>query len=75
MKAVVYHEYGSPDVLRLEDVDVPVVKDGEVLVRVLGASVNPGDWYLLRGIPYVLRLSAGLRAPKDGILGVVPHDS
>lgn len=69
MKAVVYDEYGSPDVLRLEDVDVPVVKDGEVLVRVLGASVNPGDWYLLRGIPYVLRLSAGLRAPKDGILG------
>jgi NADPH:quinone reductase-like Zn-dependent oxidoreductase len=70
MKAIVYREYGSPDVLELEDVDLPVVKDGEVLVRVFGAAVNPGDWDLLRGTPYLLRLSTGLFKPRKKVLGL-----
>jgi NADPH:quinone reductase-like Zn-dependent oxidoreductase len=69
MKAIVYHEYGSPDVLELKDIDKPLVKDNEVLVRVHAASVNRLDWHLMRGSPYVSRLQAGLRKPKDRVLG------
>jgi NADPH:quinone reductase-like Zn-dependent oxidoreductase len=69
MKAIVYHEYGSPDVLELKDIDKPLVKDDEVLVRVHAASVNRLDWHLLRGRPYISRLQAGLRKPKDRVLG------
>src|SRR5579884_2587383 len=70
MKAVVYHEYGSPDVLRCEDVPKPMPADGEVLIRVRAASVNPLDWHFLRGLPYPLRLMAGIRRPKIAGLGV-----
>jgi NADPH:quinone reductase-like Zn-dependent oxidoreductase len=70
MKAIVYHDYGSPDVLELQEVDKPVAKDGEVLVRVLGAAVNPGDWDLLHGTPYVLRPMTGLRRPRNKVLGL-----
>ena len=59
MKAIVYHEYGPPDVLRLEDVDKPVLEDDRVLVRVRAASVNALDWHMLKGQPYVARLSMG----------------
>jgi NADPH:quinone reductase-like Zn-dependent oxidoreductase len=69
MKAIVYHEYGSPDVLELKEIDKPLVKDNEVLVRVQAASVNPLDWHLMRGSPYIARLQAGLRKPKDSVLG------
>ena len=69
MKAIVYHEYGSPDVLELQDIDKPVVKDDEVLVRVRAASVNPADWHFMRGVPYVMRPQAGLRKPKNTLLG------
>src|SRR5881397_4200626 len=69
MKAIVYHEYGSPDVLELRDIDKPLVKDDEVLVRVHAASVNRLDWHLMRGSPYISRLKAGLRKPKDRVLG------
>src|SRR5947209_1584978 len=69
MKAIVYHEYGSPDVLELRDIDKPLVKDDEVLVRVHAASVNRLDWHLMRGSPYIARLQAGLRKPKDRVLG------
>ena len=55
MKAIVYHEYGAPDVLKLEEVDTPVVKDDEVLVRVHASSANPADWHFMRGVPYVMR--------------------
>ena len=64
MKAIVYHEYGSPDVLELKDIDKPLVKDNEVLVRTHAASVNRLDWHLMRGSPYISRLKAGLRKPK-----------
>lgn len=70
MKAITHDTYGSPDVLRLDDVDAPVPKAGEVLVRVRAASVNPLDWHLLRGEPYVARLTMGLRRPKKTIPGV-----
>jgi NADPH:quinone reductase-like Zn-dependent oxidoreductase len=69
MKGIVYREYGSPDVLELRDIDKPFVKDNEVLVRVHAASVNRLDWHLMRGSPYVARLQAGLRKPKDSVLG------
>ena len=64
MKAIVQMRYGSPDVLRLEEIAKPVVKDDEVLVRVGAAAVNIGDWHLLRGVPYVMRLVFGLTAPR-----------
>jgi NADPH:quinone reductase-like Zn-dependent oxidoreductase len=70
MKAIVYRMYGSPDVLALEDVDQPVVKDDQVLVRVRAASVNPLDWHFLRGVPYFVRFTTGLRTPKRNIPGV-----
>jgi NADPH:quinone reductase-like Zn-dependent oxidoreductase len=69
MNAIDYHEYGSPDVLELKDIDKPLVKDDEVLVRVHAASVNRLDWHLMRGSPYISRLQAGLRKPKDSVLG------
>ncbi len=70
MKAIVYRRYGSPDVLALEEVDKPVVRDGDVLVRVHAAAVNPLDWHLLRGLPYVVRPTAGWLKPKRNIPGV-----
>jgi len=69
MDAIVYHEYGSPDVLGLEEIDRPVVKEDGVLVRVRAASVNPADWHFMRGEPYIARLQIGLREPKDTVLG------
>jgi NADPH:quinone reductase-like Zn-dependent oxidoreductase len=71
MKAIVYHEYGSPDVLELQDIEKPVVRDDEVLVRVRAASVNPADWHFMRGVPYVMRPQSGLRKPKKNFVG---HD-
>ena len=64
MKAIVQNKYGSPDVLELRTIDKPVVKDDEVLVRVRAAAVNIGDWHLLRGVPYVMRVVSGLRKPS-----------
>jgi NADPH:quinone reductase-like Zn-dependent oxidoreductase len=64
MKAIRYHRYGGPDVLELQDVDTPAAGDGEVLVRVRAASVNPLDWHFMRGAPYLVRAMAGLSRPK-----------
>ena len=69
MKAIVRDKYGPPDVLELKDIDKPVLGDDEVLVRVHATSVNPADWHLLRGEPYIARLQLGLRKPKDRVLG------
>jgi NADPH:quinone reductase-like Zn-dependent oxidoreductase len=70
MRAIVQTEYGSPDVLRLEDVDKPVVSDNGVLVQVHATSVNAGDWHLMRGTPFISRLMfGGLLKPKIKILG------
>jgi len=70
MKAMVYDRYGSPDVLELRDVERPDVTDDGVLVRVQAASVNPVDWHMLTGAPYLVRMEAGLRKPKREGLGV-----
>jgi NADPH:quinone reductase-like Zn-dependent oxidoreductase len=68
LKAITYHRYGAPEVLEFQDVDPPVMKDDEVLVRVRAASVNPRDWHFMRGLPYIVR-PIGLRIPKDGGIG------
>jgi NADPH:quinone reductase-like Zn-dependent oxidoreductase len=64
MKAIVYSKYGSPDVLSLDDIDQPVAKDNEVLVRVRAAAANPADWHMMRGDPYLVQLVSGLRKPR-----------
>ncbi len=69
MKAIVYDEYGSPDVLELQEIDEPVAKDDEVLVRIHAASANASDWHFMRGDPYIFRLQAGLLKPKNNIAG------
>ena len=69
MKAIVYTEYGSPDVLQLKEIEKPTPKAHEVLVKVYAASANPADWHLLRGEPFLARLEAGLRKPKNIRLG------
>lgn len=69
MKAMIHTEYGPPDVLELRDVEKPVPKNGEVLVRVHAASINDWDWGLLRGKPFVNRMLYGVRKPKVQILG------
>ena len=70
MKAVVYYNYGSPDVLKCEGIEKPTAGDNEVLIRVRAASVNPYDWHFMRGTPYIVRMMAGLLKPKDKRLGV-----
>jgi NADPH:quinone reductase-like Zn-dependent oxidoreductase len=69
MKAIVQREYGSPDTLRLEDVDRPDAGLGHVLVRVRAASVNAADWHVMRGDPKLARLQLGLRRPKAPVRG------
>jgi NADPH:quinone reductase-like Zn-dependent oxidoreductase len=70
MRAFVYEQYGPPDVLQLREVEKPAPADDELLVRVHAASLNPFDWHMLTGTPYMVRMQAGLRGPKDGRLGV-----
>ncbi len=70
MKAAIYTRYGSPDVIRIVDVQEPVPTDKEVLVRIRAASVNPLDWHFLRGTPRLGRIVFGLGRPKDPRLGV-----
>jgi NADPH:quinone reductase-like Zn-dependent oxidoreductase len=64
MKAICFDRYGSPDVLEFRDVETPAIGDDELLVRVRAASVNPLDWHFMRGMPYVVRLMAGMSRPK-----------
>jgi len=70
MKAIVFSRYGSPDVLELKEIDKPVVKDDEVLIRIRAVGANPYDWRVMRGDPHLVRLSRGLRRPRNGtVLG------
>lgn len=68
MKAVVYRSYGSPDVLKIEEVEKPVVSEDGVLVRVYASSVNPAEWYSVVGL-LIARVPSGLFKPKDPRLG------
>jgi NADPH:quinone reductase-like Zn-dependent oxidoreductase len=71
MKAYVYRDFGSPDVLRLEEVDKPVPNDNQLLIRVRGVSVNPLDWHYMEGTPYLGRLfEFGILKPANTRLGV-----
>jgi NADPH:quinone reductase-like Zn-dependent oxidoreductase len=71
VKAIVYEEYGLPDVLQLKEVARPIPKEDKVLVRVHAASVNALDWHFLTGTPFLARIMAGgLLKPKQKILGV-----
>jgi len=70
MKAIVQYKYGLPDdVLELKEINKPVVKDDDVLVRVHAASIHIGDWHLMRGVPYFLRVMFGLRKPRNSVPG------
>src|SRR5918996_3468144 len=70
MKAIVQKSYGAPqEVLAFDDIAGPVVGEDDVLVRVQAASVNPADWHIIRGDPYLARLSFGLRGPKEPVPG------
>src|SRR4051812_6555979 len=70
MKAMVRYEYGSPDVLKLGDIDKPEIADDEVLIRVHAAGVDRGVWHIMTGLPYPIRLAGyGLRAPKNPVIG------
>jgi NADPH:quinone reductase-like Zn-dependent oxidoreductase len=70
MKAIVYENYGSPDVLELREIEKPTPKEDEVLVKVHAASVNAMDYRFLTGTPYIARIMAGLLKPKHKILGL-----
>jgi NADPH:quinone reductase-like Zn-dependent oxidoreductase len=69
VKAIQYDQYGSPDVVQYREVATPIPKDDEVLVRVRAASASAFDWHLVRGAPFLARLSHGLRRPKAPQLG------
>ena len=73
MKAIVQDRYGSTDVLELREIDRPVPTDNEVLVRVHAAGLHRGDWHVMTGLPYMIRLvvpSLGLRRPKVPVRGM-----
>ena len=71
MKAIVYCDYGPPEVLKLETIAKPAPDDDQILIKVRAASVNPFEWHFMRGTPYVGRaMGMGLRKPKVTRLGV-----
>src|SRR3954466_6509253 len=69
MKAIVFTQYGSPDVLQLQEIEKPTPRDNEVLVKIHAASANPLDWHMMRGAPFLARLDGGLFKPKHTKLG------
>ena len=70
MKAIVQTGYGSADVFELREIDKPTFKDNEVLIKVHAVALNSGDYYTMRGVPYMVRLFAGLPKPKNRIPGM-----
>jgi NADPH:quinone reductase-like Zn-dependent oxidoreductase len=70
MQAVVYRCYGPPDVLQLEEIEKPTPGPKQLLVKVHAASVNPLDWHMMRGEPYLMRAEAGMGRPAEERFGV-----
>lgn len=70
MKAIVYEQYGPPEVLQLREIAKPAPADNEILIKVRAASVNPLDWHFMRGEPWLIHLILGVRKPKNIRLGV-----
>ena len=69
MKAIVHERYGMPDVLELRDIDLPVIADNQVLLRVHASSVNPAEWYGVTGPLFARAFGGGLRRPKSTTVG------
>ena len=69
MQAVLQYQYGSAEVMQLRNVDKPELGAGQVLVRVRAAGVNPADWAVMSGLPYIARPVYGLRKPKNAVRG------
>jgi NADPH:quinone reductase-like Zn-dependent oxidoreductase len=69
MQAIVQDSYGSAEVLESQDINRPEIADDEVLVRVHAASIHVGDWVVMTGVPYVMRMATGLRRPKHRVPG------
>jgi NADPH:quinone reductase-like Zn-dependent oxidoreductase len=69
MRAIVQDSYGSTEVLRAEEIDLPAIDDDQVLVHVRAASIHLGDWILMTGSPFVMRFATGLRRPKNRVPG------
>jgi NADPH:quinone reductase-like Zn-dependent oxidoreductase len=74
MKAAVYTRYGPPDVVQIADFEKPMPKDDEVLLKVRAVSVNPADWRLMQGAPYVFRVLFRLRRPTPAEPGSLGRD-
>lgn len=70
MKTVKYKKYGAAHVLKSVDIEVPGITDDQVLLKVKAVSINPVDWHLMRGTPYLIRLQSGLVKPKNGSFGL-----
>ena len=69
MKAIVQDTYGTPDILDLREIDKPAVGDDDVLLRVHAASAFIGDWHIMMGLPYLIRMVSGFRRPKAPVRG------
>jgi NADPH:quinone reductase-like Zn-dependent oxidoreductase len=69
MKAILFANYGSPDVLQFTEVEKPTPNENQVLVKIVAAAANPLDWHGMRGEPFIARMGNGLRRPKDQRLG------
>ncbi len=69
MKAFTKTKYGGPEILQLEDIELPPIKNGYLIIKIVANSANPADWHILRGKPFFARFTFGLFKPKDKIPG------